>query len=73
MAKAANEVDENGCKDCKKCPEMSDCIQSLRRAVGYIAECMARIIESNQRVNMLLLEYMKKGKEETKDFEAFYS
>ena len=76
LAKAATEIDENGCGDCRECEEMSECLQSLRRAVGYIAECMARVIESNIKVNDLLMAFMKKNKQKEKqegDYDGFYS
>lgn len=62
------------CKECNECEDMTECIKSLRRAVGYLAECVARLIESNKRVNEMLLNYIKKDIKEKgeKDFAGFY-
>lgn len=66
-------MEENGCKDCLKCEDVSNCLQSIRKAVGYMADLLARTIESNKMVNERLIQWLSKSKKSSKDFEAFYS
>ena len=76
LAKAAHDLEDGRCEDCTTCEDASTCMLSLRKSIGYMAEVLARIIESNQRVNRLISLYMKQTKAEDlekEDFKTFYS
>ena len=76
LAKGAQDLEDGQCEDCSTCEDFTGCMLSLRKAVGYMAEVLARIIESNQRVNRLISLYMKQTKAEdlqSEDFNTFYT
>ena len=70
------EMGEEGCADCTNCEDFTECFQSVRRAVGYLSACMARLIEKYQITDEKIMKYLtsfKKNGKKDQRYDDYFS